>query len=176
MNRLSHMSSGVASGRYSARPTISSDRSVSSDHFGAEAEFSATPYPKGILWTVVIGVVSFLNTRVLPSSARLNPHRVVARLQRGLDWCQEYLAEQDPGPQQFRGIAIDPTTVETSEPVDWTQVTYRGAAVQFQPTSVYHPWHQKMLSRWMLNMGLKDIDTLPPSQDPAPKYYRGVRL
>ncbi len=129
------------------------------------------------MWQLLIRLVLFLNTRMLPAQAQLDPQAIVATLKSAWAWCQSYLQERDPGVYQYRGLPLHPKAQSTSSPQSWT---YRGCNVQptsrstqpVVPAVSYTPWYQHWLRRWFTNRGFSDVDRLKTTLD-LRRDYRG---
>lgn len=146
-----------------------------------------SPYPRphrllGLLQWVLFSVVVFVNDRLMPAHHPLDAQGIWAGIETRLARWDRFLQEQNPGPVQYRGRALDPqsTSPAVLRPV---QFSYRGLPVERQipcesvvaASQPYVPLYQRRLNTWLLNLGLGDVDRLAstPALDPL---YRGQKM
>ncbi|MEM6445477.1 MAG: hypothetical protein AAF704_02785 [Cyanobacteria bacterium P01_D01_bin.123] len=129
-----------------------------------------------LMWQLWVWCVDFLNDRVLPADRHIDAEAVAA-------WCQQFLADRDPGELQYRGVAM------TSQPAATPSATtfaYRGllvaaaqpeadVAIAALPTATAEPFvpeYQRQLRALLIAKGWQDLDAVA-STPPLQASYRG---
>lgn len=133
-------------------------------------------------------MVAVLNDRLLPERYHLDAAGIQQRFEAALSWCQQYLADRDPGAVQYRGLPLDqPSQSRIRGTVIYrgcrvaadpqvSQVNGAGAgSVSKQPERVYTPWYQQRIKSWRIRLGFADADVMQsvPLMQPS---YRGREL
>jgi hypothetical protein len=131
----------------------------------------------GWVWRVVGAVVALLNDRLLPQRYHLDAAGIQHRFEAALSWCQQYLADRDPGAIQYRGLPLDQLDQPSrsrgeviyrgcrvvAADLQASQVNGAGAgSVLKQPERVYIPWYQQRIKSWRIRLGFADADVMQP--------------
>lgn len=144
---------------------------------------------RGWVWRVVGAVVALLNDRLLPERYHLDTAELQKSFETVLSWCQQYLADRNPGAVQYRGLPL-------KQPIQTRirgAVIYRGCRVLAadpqvsqvkgagagsfpkQPERVYSPWYQQRIKSWRIRLGFADADVMQ-SVPLMQTSYRGREL
>lgn len=117
---------------------------------------------KAFMWHLWVSLVTFLNDRVLPEERGIDAEAVAA-------WCQQFLADRDPGELQYRGVSMSPQSVATPSAISFA---YRGllvaaaqpaghvaiAALPAATAEPFVPAYQQQLRALLLAKGWNDLD------------------
>lgn len=134
---------------------------------------------RAIAWQIWVWLVSLINEWILPEDRGIDAEAIAA-------WCQQYLADRDPGELQFRGMTMAPQGV--AKPSS-TTFAYRGlmvaaalpeasfaiAALPAATAEPFVPVYQQKLRSLLLEKGWQDMDKVAATPS-LQTTYRGRAL
>jgi hypothetical protein len=118
---------------------------------------------QNVFWTAFVSLVATINDRILPEGRGIDAEAVAAG-------CRQFLADCDPGPQQYRGLPLDPAAQALQSQLRVERYWYRGRPIDLQPQSnplstpayaaerPYEPFYQRRLRRWIAQSRWTDRD------------------